>query len=100
MTIDAQTLVFFDASCLVAASGSPTGGSGFLLETCARRLLRAAVSQPVLIEAERNVVEQLRPEAFQTFRRLVATVPWTVVPLPPRGQRREYERIAGAKDEH
>jgi predicted nucleic acid-binding protein len=100
MTINANTLVFFDASCLVAASGSPTGGSGFLLDVCARGLLQAAVSQPVLIEAERNVIEQLRPQALSTFHRIVATTPWIIVPLPPRRQRRQYERIAGQKDEH
>ncbi|MBI2942103.1 MAG: hypothetical protein HYY04_16860 [Chloroflexi bacterium] len=31
MTIDLTTILFFDASCLIAAAGSPTGGSGFLL---------------------------------------------------------------------
>lgn len=54
MNIDRNTLLFFDASCLIAAAGSPTGGSGFLLALCARGLLRAACSQPVLVEAERN----------------------------------------------
>ena len=42
MPIDHQTLLFFDASWLIAAAGSPTGGSGFLLARCARHLLRGA----------------------------------------------------------
>ena len=100
MSIDSTTVVFFDASCLVAASGSPTGGSSFLLSVCERGFLQAAVSQPVLLEAERNVIEQLRPEALDRFHRLVATTPWTVVPLPPRRQRRQYQSIVGEKDGH
>ncbi len=100
MSINANTVVFFDASCLVAASGSPTGGSGFLLEVCIRHLLQAAVSQPVLLEAERNVLEQLRPEALPNFRRLVAITPWTVTPLPSLRERRRFAQLVGEKDEH
>jgi len=44
MTIDQDTVVFFDASCLIAAAGSTSGGSGFLLSLCARGLLQGAVS--------------------------------------------------------
>jgi len=100
MSISADTLIFFDASCLVAASGSPSGGSGFLLQVCARRLLRAAVSQPVLLETERNVIEQLRPDALPNLRRLVATVPWIVTSLPSSPGRIRFEQLVGAKDEH
>lgn len=100
MSIDANTLIFFDSSCLVAASGSPTGGSGFLLSVCGRRLLKGAVSQPVLLEAERNVIEQLRPEALDNFHRLVAAIPLVVAPLPPKTTRRDYEQAVGEKDEH
>jgi hypothetical protein len=55
MKIDQNTILFFDATCLIAASGSPDGGSGFLLSLCARQLLRGSISQPVLLEAERNI---------------------------------------------
>jgi hypothetical protein len=96
MSINAHTLIFFDASCLVAAAGSPAGGSGFLLTVCSRQLLKAAVSQPVLVETERNVIEQVRPEALDTFHRFVATTPWTIVPLLARSQRHQYEEIVGA----
>jgi hypothetical protein len=50
-TIDRHTLLFLDASPLIAAAGSPAGGPGFLLSLCARGYLKAAVSQPVLLEA-------------------------------------------------
>ena len=100
MSVDANTLVFFDASCLVAASGSPLGGSGFLLSICARGFLSGAVSQPVLLETERNVSEQLSPEALTTYHRLIATTPLLVVPLPSRKERRQYDLLVGRKDEH
>lgn len=59
MTIDRSTLLFFDASCLIAAAGSPTGGSAFLLSMCAAGFLRGAVSEAVLVEIERHVVMDL-----------------------------------------
>ena len=55
MTVDHKTLLFFDASCLIAAAGSPAGGSSLLFSLCARRLLRGVVSQAVLLEAEGNI---------------------------------------------
>jgi predicted nucleic acid-binding protein len=100
MSIDRSTVLFFDASCLVAASGSATGGSTFPLAVCARGFLTAAVSQPVLIEAERNVIENLQPNALLMYYRLVAATPLVILPLPPRSQRRRYEEIVGNKDEH
>lgn len=69
MNIDQTTLVFFDASCLIAAAGSPSGGSGFLLSLCRRGLLGAAVSQPVLLEAERNIGKRRGPEELETYHR-------------------------------
>lgn len=100
MSIDPSTLVFFDASCLVAGAGSPTGGSGFVLSICGRGFLRAAVSQPVLLEAERNIVEQLARSALDTYHTQPATTPMTVVPLPPVGLRQSYAEVVGEKDEH
>jgi len=61
MTIDRTTLLFFDASCLIAAAGSLSGGSGFLLALCQRGLLRGAISQPVLLETERNLLKKRGP---------------------------------------
>jgi hypothetical protein len=43
MTIDQTTPIFFDASCLIAAAGSPTGGSGFLLSLCEKGHLQAVI---------------------------------------------------------
>lgn len=84
MRIDRDTLVFFDASCLVAAAGSPTGGSGFLLSLCARRLLRGAISHMVLLEAEHSIQAKLSPLVLSHFHELLQVVPLVVTPVPPR----------------
>ena len=68
MGVDRFTLVFFDASCLIAAARSPSGGSGFLLWRCARDFLRAAVSHLVLLEAKTNIVAKLPAAALATHR--------------------------------
>jgi predicted nucleic acid-binding protein len=98
--IDRNTLLFFDASCLIAASGSPSGGSSLLLSLCAQGLFRAAVSQPVLLEAERNIAGKLGPEALSAYHRLVALTPMAVVPVPLEPERRAYRAMVGEKDEH
>lgn len=99
MTIDRSTLLFFDASCLIAAAGSPSGGSGFLLSLCSRGLLRAAVSHPVLIEAERNIRLKLSGAALTTFHRVILLTPWQLVPLPATIPP-YYQSLVGSKDAH
>lgn len=100
MSIDRNTLLFFDASCLIAAAGSPTGGSSFLLSLCAGGLLKAAVSQSVLLEAERNILAKRGPVVLNAYYRLIMLTPCTVVPLPSKTEQRAYREIAGEKDEH
>lgn len=100
MAIDRDTLLLFDASCLVAAAGSPQGGSAFLLSVCERGFLKGAVSQPILLEAERNVRSHFGPDAVTRYQRLLATTPLAVVSLPPL---REIVQVAPAinpKDAH
>lgn len=100
MRIDATTLVFFDASCLVAAAGRPTGGAGYVLSLCSRDLLRGAVSHPVLVEAERNIRRRLPPPALTTYHELLMTTTVVVVPIPDALDQRGYVGIAGEKDAH
>lgn len=100
MTIDRNTLLFFDSSCLVAAAGSPTGGSGFLLSLCARGYLRAAVSQPVLLEAQGNIQSNLEVEAINRFYNLLAIVPFTLASLPDQAEFIKLEKLVNKKDVH
>jgi hypothetical protein len=67
MSINKNTPIFFVSSCLIATAGSPTGGSGFLLSLCAKGYLKAVVSQPVLLEAQRNIQAKLGKEAIERF---------------------------------
>lgn len=102
MPIDHSTLLFFDASALIAAAGSPRGGSGFLLELCQRGFLKAAVSHPVLVEAERNVREKLKnhTHALPNYFELLIHTPFEIASVPLRRDRARYVRAAGEKDEH
>ncbi len=100
MSIDADTLVFFDASCLIAAAGSPHGGSGFLLEVCGRGFLQAAVSPQVLVEAERNIRDKFPPAALGIFHAYLVATPMRIVELLPPSGRRSFESVVGEKDEH
>ena len=82
MTISRTTLLFFDASCLIAAAGSPTGGSGFLLSLCTKGYLQAAVSTYVLTEAARNVQARMKAGAWNNYQAILTAVPFTMAPVP------------------
>lgn len=82
MKVDRSSVLFFDASCLIAAAGSPSGGSGFLLHLCAAGKLRGAVSQAVLLEAERNIRSKLPAQASINFEQTLLTVPLIMAPIP------------------
>jgi predicted nucleic acid-binding protein len=100
MTVDRLTLLFFDASPLIAAAGSPAGGSGFLLSLCARGYLKAAVSQPVLLEAQRNIQAKLGEAAIQRFYNLLAVVPFSLTSLPDEAEFKRLEKFINRKDVH
>jgi predicted nucleic acid-binding protein len=100
VTIDENTLLFFDSSCLVAAAGSHSGGSGFLLLLCARGYLKAAVSQPVLLEAQKNIQLKLGEESIRRFYNLLAVVPFSLASLPDKAEIARLELLTNKKDVH
>jgi len=100
MIIDRNTLVFFDSSCLIAAAGSPSGGSGFLLSLCARGFLKATVSQPVLLEAQRNIQSKLGEESINRFHNLLAVVPFSLASLPDKTELKRLGKMINRKDIH
>lgn len=100
MIIDRATRVFFDVSSLIAAAGSPTGGSGFLLSVCSRRLLTGVVSQVVLLEADRNIQGKLGLAALQRYRTLLQTTPLLVAAVPVLTGAEPWLRIVNGKDAH
>lgn len=100
MAIDRNTLLFLDSSCLVAAAGSPTGGSGFLLLLCARGYLKAAVSQPVLLETQKNIQSNLGDEATKRFYNLLSIAPFTLASLPDTTEFTRLGKLVNKKDVH
>ena len=100
MQVDPTTLVFFDASCLVAAAGRPVGGAGYVLSLCARDLLRAVVSHPVLVEAERNIRAHFPDATLTTYHEWLARSGAMVVAVPALTARSSYRELVGEKDEH
>src|SRR5215213_1068817 len=99
MTLTRDSLLFFDATCLIAAAGSPTGGSGFLLSVCQASFLKACSSPSVLVEAERNITAKLPPAALATYHLQLATTPISLVSTPPRQTIQQYDSPFG-KDAH
>ena len=100
MTINEKSLLFFDSSCLIAAAGSPTGGSSLLLAICARGFLKGAVSHGVLSEAEGNILSNLQPPALSRYRQEILRIPLMVAPIPSTPERETAAPITGEKDAH
>ena len=100
MSIDQDTLLFFDASCLIAAAGSPTGGSGFLLSLCARELLSGAISHVVLLEAEHNIQAKLSANVLEQYHDLLQVIPLTVAPVPSLDSEDGWTQHVNPKDLH
>jgi predicted nucleic acid-binding protein len=100
MSIDRSSLLFFDASCLIAASGSRTGGSSFILALCHDGFLQSAISQWVLIEAERNIMAKLPPAAHARYQTLLHTTAFRLAPVPPPRSLQRYAHLVGDKDAH
>jgi predicted nucleic acid-binding protein len=98
--VDPSTLLFFDASCLIAAAASPTGGAGFLWRLCERGHLQAAVSQAVLTEAAANLGRKFDPSCLERHQRQLRDCSPHIAPIPLLdSQPRLYPQI-NPKDEH
>jgi predicted nucleic acid-binding protein len=100
MTVDSSTLLFFDASCLIAAAGSAQGGSGFLLSLCRKRWLAAAVSHVVLLEAERNLAAKRGPRELARYHELLAQIPWVLAAVPEEKGQAAWSQLINPKDHH
>ena len=100
MTINEKTLLFFDSSCLIAAAGSPHGGSSLLLAICARGFLKGAVSHAVLAEAEGNILSNLKAQALIRYRQEILRIPLLVAPIPTTRELEQATPVAGEKDAH
>jgi predicted nucleic acid-binding protein len=100
MRIDETTCLFFDSSCLIAAAGSPTGGSSLLLAICARGFLKGAVSHAVLAESEGNILTNLPLSALTRYRQEILRIPLVVAPVVSTTEREAAAPITEEKDAH
>ena len=92
--------MFLDASVLVAASRSPSGGSAVSLEVCQGTKFRAAVTEEVLSEARVNVAGKFGDaELVRFYEQFAATEP-LIVPPPPVSRIEECEPLTTDKDAH
>ncbi len=95
-----RRLVFLDASVLVAASRSHSGGSALALEVCRGSRFRAAVTARVLLEARVNIAEKFGEEELVRFYQQLAAVEPEVVPPPPAERIAQCIPLTTEKDAH
>jgi len=97
MAINRETSLFFDASVLVAASHSPTGGSALVLAACQVGGFQACTTSAVLIESERTL-EVSPKRSSDRFHELLASIPWKLLPVPPEAVIERYTQHVDPKD--
>ena len=93
-------LVFLDASVLVAASRSPSGGSASAMGACQESPYRAALSSTVLQEARVNIAEKFEETELLRFYRQLAALDPRMVGHPSREQLDQCASLTGEKDAH
>ena len=93
--------VFSDASVLLAAAGSPTGGSSAALDIIATDARYEALASPdVLIEARGNVVSKFPPEASTRLAALLSRLRPRVVQPGDAADPGDLPASLAAKDRH
>ena len=95
-----RSLVFLDASVLVAASRSPSGGSSMAIEVCQGRRFRAAITNKVLMEARINISEKFGERELVRFYQQLASLDPEMAPPPTADHIAECVPITTEKDAH
>ena len=95
-----RALVFLDASVLVAASSSPSGGSAVALEVCQGRRFRAALTNQVVMEARVNIAEKFGETELVRFYQQLAGLDPEMVPPPSADRIAECVPLTNEKDAH
>ena len=100
MSAEGKRIVFLDASVLVAAAGSPSGGSALVIEVCGGQRFAAACSQRVLSEAQINIRGKLPAEAMVRFYQFLAALSPALVPPATAVEEAKYAAWVAPKDAH
>ena len=99
MRITRHTLLFFDASVLVAGAYSLEGGSALLLEACQAGGFRAQTTSAVLLEAF-HALKGFPQESLTRFYHFLVGINWELLPVPPEETLEKYRQYVSAKDVH
>jgi predicted nucleic acid-binding protein len=92
--------VFLDASCWVAAAGSPDGGSAGILKLAQARYLSIGITQRVFHEAERNIKDKLGEKALLRYYEWLDVLDLEVIPPPTPTEESRWNTLVAPKDCH
>ena len=95
-----QTLLFLDASVMVSASHSPSGGSSLIIEVCQGGMFRAVLSSKVILEARVNIAEKFGETELLRFYQQLAGLEPEIVPPSSSERLAQCTTIVGEKDAH
>ncbi|MEW5931994.1 MAG: PIN domain-containing protein [Bacillota bacterium] len=95
-----KTRVFLDASCWVAAAGSPTGGSTLILRLAQAGRVQVVATRRVLQEAEHNIRTKMEEEALLRYYRLLGSVELELIPPVTPEEEARWSGLAAPKDAH
>jgi predicted nucleic acid-binding protein len=95
-----RTRVFLDASVLVAAARSPSGGSALALEVCGGRRFRGLVTTRVLLEARVNIAEKFGAAELVRFYEQLAALEPEVASAPSVASPAQAAALTSEKDAH
>ena len=92
--------VFLDATCWVAAAGSPAGGSAEIVRQAQAGKLRLVTTLRVLEEAERNIHRAFDPAALLRFYAWLGSLPLEVVDPTTPAEEAQWQEVTVDKDRH
>jgi len=92
--------VFLDASCWVAAAGSPSGGSSCILRLACARRVRLVATRRVLQEAEYNIRAKMGEESLLRYYGLLGSIELELVPAVTPEEEGKWTHLVAPKDAH
>jgi predicted nucleic acid-binding protein len=92
--------VFLDATCWMAAAGSPNGGSAQILKLARQGRLRLLATARVLQEAEENIQEAWGGEELGRFYRDVADLELELIEPTTPDEEATWQPLTADKDLH
>ncbi|MEW6173696.1 MAG: PIN domain-containing protein [Bacillota bacterium] len=92
--------VFLDASCWVAAAGSPTGGSALILRLARAGFLRIMATKRVLKEAERNIRGKMGEKVLLRYYQEIGATEIELVDPSTVEEEAKWRDLVSEKDCH